>query len=347
LLPSRLALAAIESLLGEPIVRVEPLLGGGNSRALRIATPTRVCVAKCYADGNAEGNSRLQAEYRALGFLWDRGLRCIPQPLGADEAGQVALFEFVAGGVVASGEVDAAMIDQMTSFLIRLRRMAQAPGASQLPAAAEARFSLRAVVDNIQVRLGRLLDAATTTPLHGDMKDFLRHQLVPALAQKSALAARRLGSDYTAELLLAARTLSPSDFGIHNLLRRPDGELCFLDFEYFGWDDPAKLVADVLWHPRNAFDIALKQRFARTMSRSFADIPGFAARLALAYPLFGLKWCLILLNEFVPRDLRRRQFAQGAAASIEAILASQLAKAEYTLGQVLADDYPFALSDTP
>ena len=35
-------------------------------------------------------------------------------------------------------------------------------------------------------------------------------------------------------------------------------------------------------------------------------------RVKLVYPLFGLKWCLILLNEFLPEYLQRRGFvAEG------------------------------------
>ena len=36
------------------------------------------------------------------------------------------------------------------------------------------------------------------------------------------------------------RTLSPSDFGFHNALLRGGREWVFLDFEYFGWDDPGQ-----------------------------------------------------------------------------------------------------------
>ena len=52
-----------------------------------------------------------------------------------------------------------------------------------------------------------------------------------------------------AELPVEQRTLSPSDFGFHNALRRPDGRVVFLDLEYFGWDDPAKMISDFLLHP--------------------------------------------------------------------------------------------------
>src|SRR6185503_11886129 len=38
--------------------------------------------------------------------------------------------------------------------------------------------------------------------------------------------------------------LSPSDFGYHNAVLADDETVRFFDFEYAGWDDPAKLVCD-------------------------------------------------------------------------------------------------------
>ena len=40
------------------------------------------------------------------------------------------------------------------------------------------------------------------------------------------------------------KCLSPSDFGFHNVIVEKDKILRFIDFEYAGWDDPAKMVSD-------------------------------------------------------------------------------------------------------
>ena len=53
-----------------------------------------------------------------------------------------------------------------------------------------------------------------------------------------------------------------------------------------------------------------KRLFARgLLAAVLAGQSAFAGRVAAVYPLFGLKWCLILLNEFLPADFLRRQFA--------------------------------------
>src|SRR5205814_4733466 len=95
------------------------------------------------------------------------------------------------------------------------------------------------------------------------------------------------------EISREARTLSPSDFGFHNMLRRPNGELAFLDFEYFGWDDPAKTVSDFILHPGMELPHSLKQQFFAGALAVFSGSPKIEARVRAVYPLFALKWATI------------------------------------------------------
>ena len=136
------------------------------------------------------------------------------------------------------------------------------------------------------------------------------------------------------ELPIAERTLNPSDFGFHNALRRVDGNLVFLDFEYFGWDDPAKMIVDFILHPAMNLTLQLKLRYVRGLLAHFANMSTLSARLPAVYPLFGVKWCLILLNEFVPVDLARRDFAETESVERGERLAQQLTKARKMLAEV-------------
>jgi thiamine kinase-like enzyme len=131
------------------------------------------------------------------------------------------------------------------------------------------------------------------------------------------------------ELTRHQRILSPSDFGFHNALRRADDQLIFLDFEYFGWDDPAKTIADILLHPNPAMDLParLKERFAKELLICFGGSEELLERLRLVYPLFCIKWCIILLNEFLAVDYQRRTFANGEIQTRTEVLSSQLSKA--------------------
>lgn len=47
------------------------------------------------------------------------------------------------------------------------------------------------------------------------------------------------------------------------------------------------------------------------ISETCADGDTFKLRCNLLLPLYRLKWCAIMLNEFLPSERRRRDFARG------------------------------------
>ena len=94
------------------------------------------------------------------------------------------------------------------------------------------------------------------------------------------------------------QTLSPSDFGFHNSILRSDGALCFLDLEYFGWDDPVKLIADFIWHPAMMLSDDHKKLWLENSFMIFKNTEEIQQRFHAAWPLYGMRWAMILLNEF-------------------------------------------------
>ena len=87
---------------------------------------------------------------------------------------------------------------------------------------------------------------------------------------------------------------------------------------------------DYLLHPGMALGEPLKRRFAARALAAFADVPMLAARARIVYPLFGLKWAVILLNDFLPE-----RFCAGADVEWRR---AQLGKAQALVGR-LAGDY--------
>ena len=68
------------------------------------------------------------------------------------------------------------------------------------------------------------------------------------------------------------------------------------------------------------------QRFRQAATRLYGGDPAFADRLSAYLPLFGLRWVLILLNEFIPERWQRRVLA-GETGSWSDVKARQLAHA--------------------
>ena len=72
-------------------------------------------------------------------------------------------------------------------------------------------------------------------------------------------------------------------------------------------------------------------RFRNAAERLYGEDASFGVRLEALLPLFGLRWVLILLNEFVPERWQRRVLA-GAAESWGEAKARQLNKARAIAG---------------
>jgi hypothetical protein len=244
---------------------------------------------------------------------------------------RVALYRWIDGESIeapAAGDIDEAL-----GFLRRLHGYRQSDAALSLPLASEACLSgteLRRQIAMRENRLGGV--AAANEPRLSDFLERFR-DLRDRLCERAEV-------EREDELAPAFRTLSPSDFGFHNALRDRSGRVIFLDFEYFGWDDPVKLTADFMLHPGMALDRALRHRFAGGMANIHGADPDFRARLARHLPLYALRWCLIMLNEFLPGHWARRAVAGGGDSASAKV--RQLAKAEALLGSVsrLCEDLP-------
>jgi hypothetical protein len=219
---------------------------------------------------------------------------------------------------------------------MRLRSYADRDDSDSLPPAAEACFSVQDILRNIRFRRSRLVEVEDQNEQLGS---FLQDEFGPALAAIEESPGNS-GLPTDEELTRPERTLSPSDFGFHNAIRRPDGTIVFVDFEYFGWDDPAKLISDFLLHPAMQLSDVLYEKFFEGAVAGFQQFGPVARRAEIVYPLFALKWCMILLNEFLPEQLERREFASDRPQDSGERQYTQLLKAKNMLSKV-TDEYSF------
>ena len=238
-------------------------------------------------------------------------------------------FGYVDGRKLRAGEVDAAAVNQALEFILELNR-ARNPAATQgLPDASEACFSGAAHLERIDQRVARLEQMEGGAAIDRQALAFVRGALQPAWEQARALLWRDYGS-LEQPLPAEERILSPSDFGFHNALLGADGGLRFIDFEYAGWDDPAKLICDFFCQPQTPAPPAFWQPFVSALVDGLKLDGGLARRARLLLPAFQIKWCCIMLNEFGPGGKPRRDFAKGAATTEER-KAEQLDKARHYL----------------
>ena len=336
-----------ENLLSCPVKNIGLMSGGRNSQVYRLIGEDGIqYVLKAYFKHESDKRDRLGTEYKSLCFLWKHGVRNIPKAIAAAPEYGCAIYSYVEGNKINNGDITDQDINQAVSFLNTLETFKEYTEGWNLSAASEACFSIHTIWGNVQERLSALNQCYEHSPANSTLRDFIEHDFYPAKEKIDEWCRLKLNDakiSFDKKLDTTDRTLSPSDFGFHNALRVANGDLEFLDFEYFGWDDPAKMVVDMLLHPGMTLSLSQKKCFVLGILGHFHKYSNLSERIEIVYPLFGLKWCLILLNEFLPERLMLRKFAGISTNDHQALQSVQLNKARTLLNKVIHEyeNFPY------
>ncbi len=312
---------------------------GGNNRVWIIAAAGNRYVVKWYVPGLEGSRDRMGAEWAFLQYAKARNIGCVPRPLACDPAHNVALHSVVEGKRLTPGDIGDDGVDQAAEFLCALNRDEAGQPVHlmkpELPVASEAAFSVAAHFTILDGRIARLehineTDEATIAArrLVVDLKrdwDEIRQKICDSLDG--------IGVSLTEELSPEERCISPSDFGFHNALLSDNGDYAFIDFEYAGWDDPAKVVGDFFFQPAVPVPAQYYERFADKVLAIVPNVEAARKRADILCPLFGLKWVCIMLNVFIPQWIDKRPM-MTSTENLETIRYRQLNKAVQALNNL-------------
>lgn len=314
--------------ISAPIQSLVPCTAGGNNRTYRIDTPVGAFAVKQYLRHEGDSRDRRGAEFAFLTYAAKAAPGMAPAPMAIDAANSLALHEFVEGRPYAAGEIKWDHVGYAARFFRALNDPDARAQAAGLPIASEACFSIIGHLDLIAARLDRLRAIAAASDEDCTAKTLIEqiHTRWLTLAEEVATTSRSSGLDPAASLEPAQRCVSPSDFGFHNALAQADGTPRFLDFEYAGWDDPAKMTGDFFAQLAIPVPTGFFDQFVREVMMPFRQPDELYCRARLLRPVYQIKWCCIALNVFLPVNLARRTFANPGLDEA-ALKRMQLAKA--------------------
>lgn len=310
--------------LGSP-VRVE---GGANNQVYKLSGDSAEYALKLYISKSGDLRDRLGAEYGALKFLSDHGVTSVPRPLAIDREHNLALYEWMDGEQVTT--IQDEDISVALDFVRTLHELRNADGAETLALASEACISPAELVRQIE---GRLETLKMVSHFDKRLESLINVRMTACLDAATARARQYCATckqAFDADLAMEKRTLSPSDFGFHNARRNKNGRIFFLDLEYFGWDEPAKLGAEFVMHPGMSLTHDQKCQFVRGTDEIYGSDLQYQDRMRALFPLFALRWCLIALNEFLP-DRWSRRITAWQSADRDSVLDQQLQKSLHLL----------------
>jgi hypothetical protein len=294
---------------------VQPLPGGANNQVFRVDVKGSTALLKVYFQHKDDPRDRLGAEFSFSRFAWDHGVRAGPQPFAYNRERRVGLYEFVPGRQLTPDEVSASAVQQALSFYKGVNRYKRLPEAATLPIASDACFTIADHLQCVERRLRNLKKMEVFSEIDREAAQFVQNELSVAWGDLVASVRKRtgeLGLDWEAEIAPEDRRLSPSDFGFHNAILAPDGYLRFIDFEYAGWDDPAKMICDFFCQPAIPVPFDYYDTFVEQVVSDLCEPAIHFQRAGLLLPVYQLKWCCILLNDFSPVGASRRLFANNA-----------------------------------
>lgn len=302
--------------------------GRGNSRVYELSGMRKNYALKVYPDRQFDPRPRLQTEFAACRLLHSLDYP-VMEAVATDENLGWGVYQWIQGSEIK--EPDEYFLEQALEFVKLLSNdRISIEAFNQFPDASEACLSGAEIARQIDSRLHALMAVGSN-----DLDDYLRNEFVPRFEFAVHLAKQAGGNFFNTVLPRPLQILNPSDFGSHNALRDERGRIVFIDFEYFGWDDPVKLISDFYWHPGMNLSQEMRSRWIALSSDIFQTDPTFSQRLKSYLPLYGLRWCMILLNEFLKRGLAHRINADGEKASDkEALCSRQLHKSKMLLEQI-------------
>jgi hypothetical protein len=298
---------AARELASKPFSKLQQLHGGANNQVYQL---DGALILKRYFQDLDDPRDRFKTEHSFYTYAKNTAPDFIADPLAWSEDFRLGLFSKVEG--VPPRVCEPRHIDAAIAFINRLNNPLNPQDLTLLPPASEACFSLTAHIDAVSRRISRMQEWL----ISGDFADKLQHLIMKVLppAFEELRCKLLLGipqHQCDQELPDHERCISPSDFGLHNCLESESGSLRFIDFEYAGWDDPAKLVCDFFCQPEIPVPIQYFNDFASKIAKAInlASESLFLERCRALLPLYRVKWTCIILNDFAPTGNRRRSFS--------------------------------------
>lgn len=314
------------------------LAGGANNQIFCVKAPNGASLLlKRYFHHPSDLRDRAQSEFAFSTFAWENGVSVLPRPYGCDRKNQLGIYEFISGRSLLPEEITENAVEAALEFTQKVNHHKNQPSAKRLPNASEACFSFLQHLRCVERRLDALqmieqrsrIDQETAAFLNGPLK-----QVWTQTRDKALMSAQQAGLSIDKDLEWEDRCISPSDFGFHNAFITANNNYRFFDFEYAGWDDPAKLVCDFFCQPALPIPLEYFEWVASQITSKLSDPNLHLHRIHLLFPVYQIKWCCILLNDFLQLGRDRRRFACGTEEE-DTRKSNQLKKARKALEQVV------------
>lgn len=319
-----------ETLIGSKLLtevnHIDSIGHGKNNRTYSVSGKGKKYFAKFYYFSESDNRNRLDSEFKFLYYANKKNLTCVPEAILRLDAKNLGIYEFIEGEKFIVDDLNQEKIISAANFFRSLNTPGDDISAKNINSASEAFLDLDEYMSMIDKKIFILKEVASSSSddsLTGYLKELQK------IWQNTKA---KLTKDYDFLSKNQSLCVSPSDFGFHNALKTTKG-LYFLDFEYAGLDDPAKFISDFFIQPEIRVPFKYFEEFSYIALDGFSDQNLLFERVKKLFPMFQIKWCCIILNEFIPSVAGRRIFS-NPDIDIEKSKKNQLKKAQALLSEI-------------
>lgn len=289
----------------ESILNIRNLKHKGNNQLFEIYVNSGRFILKKYARFHMDNWQRGTTEFKALDYLWKKGFREIPKPIAFYEQENIGVYSYEKGRILKPREIKEKDISKAVEFLVKLHNLNNKDKII-FSQASSACLNLKEYINVLDRRVDSLFDYEPKDSLNKKAKSFFNKAVIPKIEElKKDFYQKTKDFNLEKKLPLDEQVLTPADWGFHNILVDKRGIYKFVDFEYFGKDDPVRQILDFVHHAQS-FDIKqeLKDFFLDSYKEKREVSQDFQKRLELVNPLIAMTWVLIPLNTFSKDKLK-------------------------------------------
>ena len=330
----------LEAINSSTVVDFSRISGGGNNRLFKAVTEkgNEFLVKEYFPDDR----KRLQREYGALKFLHNSGFNDVPTPYFADETQNYAIYSFEKGSTADPKSFTNTEVESTVEFLNKLQSIKPEKGVrNRFLDALFTSHSLDEYADTVLFKFGKFEESLKSKAVHPKVVKLAESYPMEEIVRGTIRKLRNASS--TKKLFKPIKDedmrLSSVDFGPHNMIMRKVNKPCFIDFEYFGWDDPVKIVANFLLHEGSKDIPDVQKLHFLDEYRKQSHLPSrVIERVDIAIQLAALDWVSILLWGVAPDRVASKKFLDVSMNS-EIYLDNQIGKIVHRIENLQHNKY--------
>lgn len=271
------------------------LAGGMNSLLYKCSSLEASWVVKQYPQSSSDASKRMQAELDFLIYCSVASPLNVAELVQVDYARRCLILKYINGSSCPEGV--SPSISQLKDAFKFFRDLNENKDLAKEHVSANAKDSFVALLSHVELIESRI-SMMSTDHIESGRRIFassLLDQIKTHSYNVKIMVDKEINDGSVSDLIdLNDLCISPSDFGFHNAIITADKTI-FIDFEFSGWDDPAKTCIDFVLQPRNPVNISL----ASACSSFFPDVKNlYSRRTALLLKILDLKWKIIILGLF-------------------------------------------------